>query len=222
MAFLTVLLAWVFVAAGTDTDWSRFRGPNGSGVSETKGLPAEFGPDKNVVWKVELPQGFSSPIIHGDRIFLTGLRDQNLVTIAVDRRNGKVLWSATRRAIDREPDKRNNPAAASAATDGQYVSVFFGDYGLITYDVNGKELWKQPLGPFNNIYGLGASPIILDNKVILPIDQSTNSFIGAWDKKTGKELWRTPRPEAKSGHCTPIVWTPKGGRARSCCPDHFS
>ena len=99
--------------------------------------------------------------------------------------------------------------------------MFFGDYGLITYDVNGKELWKQPLGPFNNIYGMGASPIILDNKVILPIDQSTNSFIGAWDKKTGKELWRTPRPEAKSGHCTPIVWTPKGGRAEILLPGSF-
>ncbi len=117
-----------------------------------------------------------------------------------------------RRAVRTETlDKRNNPAAASAATDGQHVSVFFGDYGLVTYDVNGKELWKQPLGPFNNIYGMGASPIIVDDKVILPLDQSTNSFIGAWDKKTGKELWRTARPEAKSGHCTPIVWTPKGG-----------
>jgi len=99
--------------------------------------------------------------------------------------------------------------------------VFFGDYGLITYDVNGKELWKQPLGPFNNIYGMGASPIIVDNKVILPIDQSTNSFVAAWDKKTGKELWRTARPEAKSGHCTPIVWTPKGGRPQILLPGSF-
>ncbi len=91
--FTTILLlATAWIAAGTDTDWSRFRGPNGSGISATKGLPTEFGPDKNVVWKVDLPQGFSSPIIHGNRIFLTGLRDQNLVTMAVDRANGKVLW----------------------------------------------------------------------------------------------------------------------------------
>jgi outer membrane protein assembly factor BamB len=152
MLVTILLLIAAFAAASTDTDWSRFRGPNGSGISETKGLPTEFGPDKNVVWKVDLPQGYSSPIIHGDRIFLTGLRDQNLVTIAVDRRNGKVLWERNApRSRTENLDKRNNPAAASAATDGQYVSVFFGDYGLITYDVNGKELWKQPLGPFNNI-----------------------------------------------------------------------
>ena len=205
-----------------DTDWSRFRGPNGSGISETKGLPAEFGPDKNVLWKVDLPQGYSSPIIHGDRIFLTGLRDQNLVTMAVDRASGKVLWERNApRDRTEKLDKRNRPAAASAATDGQYVTVFFGDYGLITYDVNGKELWKQPLGPFNNIYGMGASPIIVGDKVILPVDQSTNSFVAAWNKKTGKEVWRTARPEAKSGHCTPIIWTPKGGRPQILLPGSF-
>ena len=222
--FQWFLLALILAsaAASNDTDWSRFRGPNGSGISETKGLPSEFGPDKNVVWKVDLPQGFSSPIIHGNRIFLTGLRDQSLVTIAVDRTNGKVLWErAAPRDRTEKLDKRNRPAAASAVTDGEFVTVFFGDYGLVTYDVNGNELWKQPLGPFNNIYGMGASPIILDNKVILPIDQSTNSFIAAWDKKSGKELWRTPRPEAKSGHCTPIVWTPKGGRAQILLPGSF-
>ena len=222
MLHAILLLLTALAVASNDTDWSRFRGPNGSGVSDTKGLPAEFGPDTNVVWKVDLPQGYSSPIIHGDRIFLTGLRDQALVTMAVDRKTGKVLWErAAPRDRTEKLDKRNRPAAASAATDGQYVTVFFGDYGLITYDVNGKELWKQPLGPFNNIYGMGASPIMVDNKVVLPIDQSTNSFIAAWDKKTGKELWRTARPEAKSGHCTPILWTPKGGRTQILLPGSF-
>ena len=212
----------VAAAAATDTDWSRFRGPNGSGISETKNLPAEFGPEKNVIWKVDLPQGYSSPIIHDNRIFLTGVRDQNLLTIAVDRTTGKVLWERVApRDRTEKLDKRNRPAAASAATDGQYVSVFFGDYGLVTYDVNGKELWKQPLGPFNNIYGMGASPVIVDDKVVLPIDQSTNSFVAAWDKKTGKELWRTPRPEAKSGHSTPIVWTAPNKQKQILLPGSF-
>ena len=75
MAYLLVL-ALTSALAASDTDWSRFRGPNGSGISETKGLPAEFGPDKNVVWKVDLPQGFSSPIIFDNRIFVTGRRDE--------------------------------------------------------------------------------------------------------------------------------------------------
>lgn len=222
MILLTALLAFVVTVAASDTDWSRFRGPNGSGISETKNLPAEFGPEKNVIWKVDLPQGYSSPIIFDNRIFLTGLRDQSLLTMAVDRTSGKVLWEREApRTRTEKLDKRNRPAAASAATDGQYVSVFFGDYGLITYDMNGKELWKQPLGPFNNIYGMGASPIIVDDKVILSCDQSTNSFIAAWDKKTGKELWRTERKEAKSGHSTPIVWTPRGGRKQILLPGSF-
>jgi outer membrane protein assembly factor BamB len=223
MAWLSVLLAMMTVAAAaSDTDWSRFRGPNGSGISATKNLPTEFGPEKNVIWKVDLPQGYSSPIIHGNRIFLTALRDQTLVTIAVDRTTGKVLWErAAPRSRTEKLDKRNRPAAASAATDGEHVAVFFGDYGLITYDVNGKELWKQPLGPFNNIYGMGASPIIVGDKVILSCDQSTNSFIAAWNKKTGKEVWRTPRTEARSGHSTPIVWTPRGGRPQILLPGSF-
>jgi outer membrane protein assembly factor BamB len=222
MMLLTALLAFVVTVAASDTDWSRFRGPNGSGISETKNLPAEFGPEKNVVWKVDLPEGYSSPIIHENRIFLTGLRGQSLLTMAVDRTNGTLLWEREApRTRTEKLDKRNRPAAASAATDGQHVSVFFGDYGLITYDMNGKELWKQPLGPFNNIYGMGASPIIVDDKVILSCDQSTNSFIAAWDKKTGKELWRTERKEAKSGHSTPIVWTPKGGRKQILLPGSF-
>ena len=223
MAWLSVLLAMMTVAAAaSDTDWSRFRGPNGSGISATKNLPTEFGPEKNVIWKVDLPQGYSSPIIHDNRIFLTALRDQTLVTIAVDRTTGKVLWErAAPRSRTEKLDKRNRPAAASAATDGEHVAVFFGDYGLITYDVNGKELWKQPLGPFNNIYGMGASPIIVGDKVILSCDQSTNSFIAAWNKKTGKEVWRTPRTEARSGHSTPIVWTPRGGRPQILLPGSF-
>jgi outer membrane protein assembly factor BamB len=222
MVLLPILLAAFLAAAPNDTDWSRFRGPNGSGISSTKNLPVEFGPEKNVIWKVDLPVGYSSPIVHGNRIFLTGQRDQSLVTIAVDRTSGKVLWEreAPRDRVEKL-DKRNRPAAASAATDGQYVAVFFGDYGLVTYDVDGKEIWKQPLGPFNNIYGMGASPIIVDDKVILPCDQSTDSFIAAWDKKTGKPLWRTPRTEAKSGHSTPILWTAPDGQKQILLPGSF-
>jgi outer membrane protein assembly factor BamB len=219
---LLLVLALTAAVAATDTDWSRFRGPNGSGISATKGLPTEFGPDKNVVWKVDLPQGYSSPIIYENRIFLTALRDNTLLTIAVDRANGKILWErASPRDRQEKLDKRNRPAAASAAVSTDTVTVFFGDYGLITYDHAGKELWKQPLGPFDNIYGMGASPVLVGDKVILVCDQSTNSYIAAWDRKTGKELWRTARKEAKSGHSTPILWTPRGGKPQIIVPGSF-
>lgn len=217
-----MLLTLGFVAAADATEWSRFRGPNGSGVAEVKGLPTEFAPTHNVVWKAEIPQGFSSPVIHDDRIFLTGYRDDALLTFAVDRQTGKVLWEreAPRDRTERL-DKRNHPAAASAATDGRRVFVFFGDYGLLAYGTDGKELWRRPLGPFDNIYGMGASPVIVDGLVVLACDQSTGSFVAAFDAATGDERWRTMRTEAKSGHSTPIVWRPSRGPAQILLPGSF-
>ena len=206
------LFLMLVAAAAPAAEWSRFRGPNGSGVSETKGFPTEFGPANHVIWKIALPQGYSSPIVSGNRIFLTGQRDGKLLTFAVDRATGKRLWEREApRARTEKLDPRNHAAGPSAATDGERVVVFFADYGLLAYDVAGKELWRVPLGPFTNIYGMGASPIVVDDVVVLACDQSLGSFIAAFDKTTGKERWRTLRPEAKSGHSTPIVYTPPGG-----------
>jgi outer membrane protein assembly factor BamB len=219
---LMFVLALAAAAPPVPAEWSRFRGPNGSGLSETKGFPTEFGPASHVVWKADLPQGYSSPIIYGNRIYLTGIRDGKLLTFALDRTTGKVVWEREApRPRSEKLDSRNHPAGASAATDGQYVFTFFGDYGLLAYDVNGKELWKQPLGPFNNIYGMGASPVIVDDLVVMTCDQSTGSFIAAFDKKTGKERWRTPRTEARSGHSTPVLYTPPGGRTQILVPGSF-
>ena len=99
---------------------------------------------------------------------------------------------------------------------------FFPDYGLLAYDMNGTELWRKPLGPFNNIYGMGASPIIVDDVVVLNCDQSIGSFIAAFDKKTGRERWRTLASRRRSGHSTPVVYTPPGGRAQIVVPGILS
>jgi len=179
-------LAVTIAAASPDApgEWARFRGPNGSGVAEVSRLPVEFGPSRNLIWKTDLPTGYSSPIISGNRIFLTGLRDGRLVSFAVDRASGKVLWErAAPRSRQEKLDSRNHPASPSAATDGERVFFFFADYGLLAYDVSGKELWRRPLGPFNNIYGMGASPIVVDDVVVLTCDQSIGSFIAAFDRK---------------------------------------
>jgi outer membrane protein assembly factor BamB len=222
LIILAITIGLTVASAAAPDDWTRFRGPNGSGLSDTKGLPVEFGPALNVVWKAELPQGYSSPVIAGDRIFLTGFRNDKLLTLCVDRKTGKVIWEKEApRDRTEKIDPRNHPASASAATDGQSVFVFFGDFGLIAYNVAGKELWRKPLGPFNNIYGMGASPIVVDDKVVLACDQSTGSFIAAFDKKTGTERWRTARPEAKSGHSTPIVYSPAQGGTQILLPGSF-
>jgi outer membrane protein assembly factor BamB len=219
---LALILALVIPVAADPAEWARFRGPNGSGVGATTGLPTEFGPDLNVVWKTELAKGYSSPIVFGNRIYLTGARDETLLTFAIDRTTGKILWErAAPRDRKEKLDSRNNPASPSAAVDATQVFVFFPDFGLLAYDTNGKEQWRKPLGPFNNIYGMGASPIIVDDVVVLACDQSIGSFIAAFDRKTGKERWRTPRTEARSGHSTPILYTPKGGRTEILLPGSF-
>jgi outer membrane protein assembly factor BamB len=215
------VLAVSLTAAGAP-DWSRFRGPNGSGISAAKDVPTEFGPEKNLLWRLALPQGHSSPILLGDRIYVTGLRADTLVTIAIDRATGRQLWERPAPQVKTTVvDKRNNPASPSPAVEENGIYVFFPDYGLVAYDAAGKERWTIPLGPFNNIYGMGASPVIVGDLVVLACDQSLGSYIMAVDKRTGKLRWKTDRPEAKSGHSTPIVWRAPDGKDQILVPGSF-
>lgn len=208
--------------SGRTPDWIRFRGPNGSGISNATAVPIEFGPAKNVAWRLDLPTGHSSPIIWRDRIYITGARDKTLVTFAIDRAQGRILWERAAPAGATPPvDKRNNPASPSVAVDESGIYVFFQDFGLIAYDAAGKELWRKKLGPFNNIYGMGASPVIIGDLLVLPCDQSIGSYLLAVDKRSGRERWRTPRPEATSGHATPIVWRAPDGRDQILLPGSF-
>jgi outer membrane protein assembly factor BamB len=213
----------VFVACLTlMTDWDRFRGPNGSGVNEAQGLPAEFGVDKNMRWRVALPPGHSSPILVGDRIFLTAFEGEKLLTFSLDRATGKILWRREApKARSEKIDKRNSPASPSPATDGKNIYVFFGEYGMVSYGFDGNERWRVPLGPFNNVYGMGASPVVVDDKVVLVCDQSTGSFIAAFNLSDGKERWRTARPEALSGHSTPSVLKGADGKSLIVAPASF-
>ena len=217
-----VLLSIGSVSAADAPGWSRFRGPNGSGLSTATNIPKEFGPAKNLAWRLELPQGHSSPIVYGDRIYLTGFRGNALLTIAVDRSTGRVIWERTAPQVTTKVvDKRNNPASPSPAVEENAVFVFFPDYGLIAYDKAGKEQWTMPLGPFNNIYGMGASPIIVGDLVVLACDQSLGSYVIAVDKRTGRVRWKVDRPEAKSGHSTPILWRGPDGKDQILLPGSF-
>jgi len=203
-------------------DWPRFRGPNGSGVTETAGLPEKFGPGSNVVWKTALPLGHSSPVLDGDRIFVTAVDHDILYTFCLSRATGQILW---RRECPRgraEPlDKLNTAASPTAATDGKNVYVFFGDFGLISYGFDGNERWRLPLGPFRNIYGMGSSPIVVGDKVVLVCDQSRDSFAVALGKDDGRVRWKRPRPEALSGHSTPIVYQAENGPLEIIAPGSF-
>jgi outer membrane protein assembly factor BamB len=222
---MRILVITAVVAASlsaAEPDWSRFRGPNGSGISTAANVPTEFGPKKNLIWRLELPPGHSSPILQGDRIYLTAFRADTLVTMAIDRSAGRILWERAAPTVKTKIiDKRNNPASPSPAVEENGIYVFFPDYGLMAYDRSGKERWRIPLGPFNNIYGMGASPVIVGDLVILACDQSVGSFILAVDKRTGKQRWKIARPEAKSGHSTPIVWRGADRKDQILLPGSF-
>lgn len=202
--------------------WDRFRGPNGTGVAETGPLPADFADGKNQLWKVPLPPGHSSPIVVGDHIYLTAFEGERLLTVALDRRSGQTLWRRESPRPRKEVyDKRNSPASPTPASNGKSVFVFMPDYGLLAYGTDGAELWRVPLGPFDNGYGMGASPILVGDKVVLICDQNRGSYAAAFDQATGKERWRTKRPEALTGHSTPVVYQPPQGPAQIIAPGSF-
>lgn len=214
---------WLLIPiALTAADWTQFRGPNGAGVSPSKGLPERFDAQKNMVWRTALPPGHSSPVLTADHIFITAFERKTLLTICLDRASGKVLW---RREAPREREEyfqqTNGPASPTPVTDGANVYVFFGDFGLLSYGPDGNERWRLPLGPFNNANGHGSSPILADGKLVLLADQDTGSYLLAVDPATGRVLWKTMRPEYTRGYATPAVYRPKNGPAELIVPGSF-
>ncbi|MGA2261421.1 MAG: PQQ-binding-like beta-propeller repeat protein [Acidobacteriota bacterium] len=225
LAFSWLALCPRYSFAAND-EWTRFRGPNGTGVSSATNLPVEFGPDKNVVWKTPLPPGHSSPVLTSTRIFLTAhtkdKENYKLFVFCLDRQSGKLLWQ---REVPRAQKGRlgnvNGPASPSPVTDGKNVYAFFQDFGMMAFDADGKELWRLPMGPFNQFYGFGASPILVDDKLILAVDQDLNSHLIAVDKNTGKVRWKIDRPEVISGYSTPTIYQPENGTKQIIVPESF-
>jgi outer membrane protein assembly factor BamB len=192
-------------------EWLQFRGPNGTGVAEGFALPADFSSTKNVVWKTAVPFARSSPVVTADRVFMTASESDKLITLALDRKTGKLLW---RREVIRARHmpiyKANDAASPSPVSDGKNVFVFFAELGLISYGPDGKERWRVPLGPFNSFYGMGGSPVLAGNTLVMVCDQRTDSFIIAVDTRDGKELWKKSRPNYEA-YSTPAIYKPKDG-----------
>jgi outer membrane protein assembly factor BamB len=194
--------------------WPQFRGPNGSGIDNATGYPTEFSPTRNVAWKTAVPFGQSSPVIVGDRLYLTASEGDHLLTLAVSARSGKELW---RRDVKRERAdtrfKANDAASPTPAADDQGVVAFFADFGLVAYAPDGTPRWSSRLGPFQNFYGMSVSPVIADGLVVLVCDQTAGSFAVALDRATGKERWKVDRPRVGAAWSTPVVFRPDKAHA---------
>jgi outer membrane protein assembly factor BamB len=219
VVFKVLLLLSIALASDPASEWRAFRGPNSSGVSAATALPTDIGPNKGVLWKVAAPAGKSSPVLTGDRVFLTGHDGDKLLTLCFDQKTGAQLW---KREIRRERTSRrnalNDAAGPTPVTDGTAAYVFFADFGLAAYDLAGKELWRAPLGPFENEHGMVSSPVLADDRLIVLADLMHDSHIAAFDTRTGKQVWRVARRDTLGGYSTPAIYHPKTGPAQIVLP----
>ncbi|MEZ5354904.1 MAG: PQQ-binding-like beta-propeller repeat protein [Bryobacteraceae bacterium] len=206
-----LFVALTMAACMEAAEWPSFRGDNGSGVGAGT-IPAQLGPEEGVRWKTATPPGTSSPIVAGDRIYLTGAEGNELFTLAIDAGSGRVRWKrAVERGRQEALHKLNSPASPTPVTDGENVYAFFADFGLVSYGPDGNERWRVALGPFENLHGMAASPVLAGDRLILVCDQDTASYVIAFHKDSGKVAWKTPRPAVVHGFATPTLYTtPKG------------
>lgn len=205
MRFTTIGLTLLACGLGAE-EWSRFRGPTGAGIAEGSGYPAEFGEGRNVVWTRAIPAGKSSPVLTADSVFLTAERGADLVVLCLDRKTGVIRWERTTPRPRREfQHSLNTGASATPVTDGENVYAFFGNFGLISFDGVGKERWRRPLGPFTSLWGMAASPVLAGGAVIMVLDGFGQSYMAAFDQKTGVERWRTARSPFALNYSTPVV-----------------
>ncbi|MCI0462078.1 MAG: PQQ-binding-like beta-propeller repeat protein [Gemmataceae bacterium] len=229
---LVAVSALVATGGSDTTDWPQFRGPHSDGLGEGKTLPDRWSTTENVVWKVEIPGwGWSSPVIWGDRIFLTSaVTDKPLpkpvvggypggqirpdevhrwMVYCLDRETGKLLWEreAHRGKPPQPRHPRNSYASETPIVDGQRVYAYFGNIGLYCYDLDGKKLWEQKWGDFRmrGGWGTGASPVLHRGRLYVVNDNEQKSFLVALDAATGKEVWLVDRQE-KSNWSVPYVW----------------
>jgi outer membrane protein assembly factor BamB len=232
LGLVTALLATADASA--QSNWPQFRGSQSLGISDAPGLPDSWSTTQNVVWKTDIPgRGWSSPIVWGDRIFLTSVinegqskppkkglyfgGDQHTppktvhrwMVYCIDWKTGKILWEkmAHKGVPESTIHIKNSYASETPVTDGQRVYAYFGNLGLFCYDMDGKELWSRKWGTFKTRLGWGtaASPVLYKDRVYIVNDNEQKSFIAAIDKRSGEEVWHVARDE-KSNWAPPYIW----------------
>jgi len=207
---MMLLLVWTARLARAE-NWPGWRGPRGDGTSAEKDPPRTWSPTENVRWKVRLPgPGNSSPILWGNRVFLTQSLDSKGTERAVlcfNRADGKLVWQKSISFKGEEPTHSTNPyCSASPVTDGERVIASHGSAGVVCYDFQGTRLWHRDLGRFVHIWGTAASPVLHGDLVLLNCGPGERTFLLALDKKTGKDVWKVEETGGKSGQKGESEW----------------
>lgn len=212
---LISLLSFHWVNAQDYQTWLQFRGKNGWGIAPANATPpVDFGTEKNVEWKIAVPEGYSSPCIFGDNLIITGVNQQKKKYYVWNIRNtdGTVKWEKVIPVDTFEfVHPISSPAAATPVSDGKHIYCYFPSFGLICYDVEGKEIWKTPIEFLPVFYGSGTSPILYKNKLILNHDNNVKPRLLVFDKNSGKQIMQynlhsyNSNPVSTS-YSTPTVW----------------
>ena len=236
MRLIMTLMSAMFVCgtsfAAETVNWPQFRGAPVDGLAEGETLPDRWSPTENVVWKADIPGwGWSSPIVWGDKIFLTSAvsekpREKLVIggypgghiqptdvhrwmTYCLDFKTGKIVWEreAHRGPPPEQRHPKNSYANATPICDGERVYSYLENIGLFCYDLAGNELWEQRWGsyPMRDGWWQGSSPVLHGDRIYIVNDNDKESFMVAVDKNTGKQIWRVARQE-KSNWSTPYVW----------------
>ena len=213
-AFVLITVSSNAAPPNAASTWPQFRGLNAAGIANEATPPIKFSPTEGVLWSVDIPWSPSSPCVWGDRIFLTTFDQGSLETRCYNRSDGRLLWKKPLKPEGIEEYHRadGSPAASTPATDGTRVISYFGSFGLVCHDFEGRELWRHPLplAESGGRFGSGTSPIIVQGRVVVNRDQHNYSSLLALDLQTGKVAWETSRADATGSFGTPALWRNNG------------
>ncbi len=215
-AFLLAILSGLLPSC-LGQEWTRFRGPNGSGLSTAKTIPTTWA-EKDFNWRVALPgEGHSSPVVWGDKIFVTSAEGAKgtMFALCVSAADGRVLWQNAFPFTAFRKHDLNSFASSSPAVDEHrvYFCLTTPEHcRLLAFSHEGQKMWDTDIGPFSAQHGAGTSPITYQGKVILANDQDGESCLLALDAASGKVLWKTPRKTAEAAYSTPCVYQTQGGK----------